>query len=133
MLSTRNCCASACHWFSVAGSVCAVVLMVCDALLHMRNDQPNATYSAIHDNERRLAVHAVFQIRGDTLYDGWRLKPRLRATPQSLPPQTAERTPTGRPVGSVLQPATAGFVAERNEAVQARFQPPALHQNRVPL
>ncbi len=59
MLSTRNCCASSCHWFSVAGSVCAVVLMVCDALLRMRNDQPNAAHSAIHDNERRLAVNAV--------------------------------------------------------------------------
>ena len=31
---------------------------------------------------------------------GWRLKPRLRAAPQSLPARAAERAPTRHPVGS---------------------------------
>ena len=54
-----------------------------------------------------------------------RLKPRLKGLwPPSPPARTAQnqRLPdemTGR--GTSLQPATAGFVAERSAAVQARF------------
>ena len=58
-------------------------------------------------------------------YGGWRLKPRLRdvltrireARLRGL--QTYANGTSGGPRSG--QPATAGFVAERSEALQARF------------
>ena len=66
------------------------------------------------------AVHVIVQNTRDS---GWRLKPRLRATPQSLPPQAAERAPTGHLVGVSLQPATAGFAVNPSGAVSTACAP----------
>ncbi len=59
-------------------------------------------------------------------HNGWRLKPRLRAAPQSPPSRAAERAPTGHPVGSVPGNLRRQVLWPTSEALQARFQPPAL-------
>src|SRR6185437_8412381 len=61
-------------------------------------------------------------------YDGWRLKPRLRAFSEGHKArlrglQMCTNETPGRQ--RAVQRATAGFVAERSEALQAQFQPPA--------
>ena len=73
-----------------------------------------------------MAREAVLQITGDTILAGrGRLKPRLKGLrPPSPPARTSQNQtlPGATPGwGASLQPATAGFVAERSEALQARF------------
>ena len=79
-------------------------------------------------DKRQLAVQAAPDVlchnTRDRRHDGWRLKPRLRAFSEGRKARLrglqtgANGTSDGQ---RCVQPATAGFVAERSEAVQAQL------------
>lgn len=77
-----------------------------------------------------MSSYDVVLQRSEDHLDSWRVKSRLNslalARPLSPPARTSQKLPLRvTRWGKGKKPAKAGFVADRREDVQARFEPPA--------